>query len=129
MITWNKGGTYHLRSCAEIQPRRLQLPRLLHSAKHSGHHERIEFVAIRIAEIGSVEAFGALPWRTLILSTQPDGKLVEPIDMRLVFGFQSHHDAIAHRGWFTVKGRCESNTRAASGRAPRATPISLAIAS
>src|SRR6185295_114399 len=86
----------------------------------SAHHERIELVAVEIAEIGGVEAtFAARAGRALVSAAERQRQLVDAVDLRLVLRRERDHDAIADGLRLAVERRCDAETGAAAGRAPR----------
>src|SRR5260370_27151932 len=84
----------------------------------SAHYKSVQLVAVRIAEVGGVEAVKTLARRAFIGGAVLHGALVDAVDMGPVAGSKRHHHAIADRGRLAIKGLGEADAGAAAGHAP-----------
>src|SRR5688572_2987579 len=81
------------------------------------HAERVELIAVRIAEIGGVEPAATHTWRTFVAAAVGEREGVKAVDLRLVLRFEGDHHAIADGGQIAVVRLYGANARAAARRA------------
>src|SRR6516164_4229919 len=99
------GAASAARPYSAVRPDVLVLKNQRQCRFRSTHYERVELVAVEIAKVRSVEAFTPQARGAFVLPTQRYGQPVNPIDLSIVLGFQSHHDSIAYTRRLTIEGQ------------------------
>src|SRR4051812_4847566 len=82
------------------------------------HDERVELVAVRIAEVTGVKASATVARCALVLAAIGERDVVKPVDLVFVLGRKRDHDAVADRRRIAVEGLGDTDTGTAIGLAP-----------
>src|SRR5690606_33968447 len=83
------------------------------------HAVGLELVAVRVAEIGGVEAAAAHARQAFARTAAGERDGVEPVDLPLVLRHERDHRAVADAGRIAVEGMHRADSRTATGCAPR----------
>src|SRR5439155_21731057 len=82
------------------------------------HHECVEVVPVRIAEVAGVKCFAARAGGALVRATLGKRQVIEALHLRLVPRLECGHHAISDRRNIAVKRFRQADSRASARLAP-----------